>query len=248
MSRLRIQHLMILVVYVAVTLAWLVPSLRATGPNSGMVLFLSALLTPAVLALLSVLILRPGPYRGWLTAFFLALQLLLAACLFEVPAVLFAVAYWYQAPIGITPRDWGFLLPIQIFAFFPWFYTFRFAKYAIPARCPGCRRLNLVSAPFLNPRRKDQLYFRCGVCDNESLVNMSQYAQGCPSCGNRTLIHKDYSFHWCLNCRTRWKRLPRRTWEDASAPVDDGFYWLHTRAASLGLFLARVAQEFRWRR
>ncbi len=169
MPQLKIRHLMILVVYVAVVLAWLIPGLRALGRWDGaLVLLFSVLLVPTVLAVLSVV---------------------------------------------------------------------------IPSECPSCRRRALVHAAFQDYRLAARRYFRCGICDAETLLKKSQQNQGCPKCGKRTLLPRRYSFHWCLKCRTRRKRLRGGPWVDAPIPQDDHFYWLWTPATWLHPVLARAANQ-----
>jgi hypothetical protein len=91
MARLRIRHIMVLVVYVAVVLAWFLTALNATGPDRGALVFYSVLFVPALLAAVSACILPPGPLRFWLTAFFVTSQFVFGACL--ASAVTFIVLW-----------------------------------------------------------------------------------------------------------------------------------------------------------
>ncbi len=96
MPPLKIRHLMILVVYVAVVLAWVLAALRTTGSTKGISdSLLRVLFIPMVLAGLSALILRPGPHRDWITAFALIGQVIFLFNGFTLPPLL--VVYFLPA-------------------------------------------------------------------------------------------------------------------------------------------------------
>ncbi len=213
------------------------------GPERGVLLFVSVLLAPTLFAVLSVFILLPGPHRDWLTAFFATLQVAFAATLCSAPALWILWLRWNVRPIHLTRPEWLLLAMTIAWAVCLWVPVFRLAKYLTLAQCPCCQQMNLVNAALQHRRLAEGRYFRCGVCDAEALLNVSQYSQGCPRCGKHTLINMEYSFRWCLNCGTRCKRLRRRSWVDATAPQDDHFYWLWTPAAWLRFGRHRIATK-----
>ena len=241
MATMRIRHLMVLVVYVAVALGWMLPSIRWPGPDRGVLIYTSILLAPAMLAALSVFILLPGPHRDWLTCFFCTLQIAFGVLLLSAPGlfVFGTWLYWNQRPRGLERPDLGFLSLFLILGLMNWVTVFRFARYLVLRRCPHCQRTSLVASA-LQSRPRGGRYYRCGVCDHDARISGDQLSRRCPNCGKHTLIVKRYSFHWCLKCPARVKRLPRRPWEDAPTPSDDGFYWLWTPAASLRSVRGRV--------
>jgi hypothetical protein len=90
MPGLRIRHLMIVIVYVAVVLAWVQAALRTTGATNGIRdSLLHVLFMPMMLAGISALILRPGPHRDWITAFALTGQVIFLVNWFTLPTLLF---------------------------------------------------------------------------------------------------------------------------------------------------------------
>ncbi len=251
MRPLKIRHLMILVVYVAVVLAWVLAALRTTGSTNGIRdSLLRVLFIPVVLAGLSALILRPGPHRDWVTAFALTGQFIFLVNWFTLPPLLFL--YFLPAFRNATSniQMWkefvailaicilvGLLLVTALIAE---------AKWLIRRECPRCGRKKLLRALFqIQRRQRTGRYYRCGVCDHHAKISRSQYMKGCPSCGKHTLLLEPYTYYWCLNCHARLKCLRGGRWEDAPTPADDGFYWLWTPAAWLRSRLDRLAQKSR---
>jgi hypothetical protein len=248
MPPLRIRHLMILVVYVAVVLAWLLAALRTTGSTNGISdSVLRALFMPMVLAGLSALILRPGPHRDWITVFALTGQVIFLANWFTLPPLFLL----YVLP-ALRKRSWNsqtwnvLIVTLSLCILVGILLLITEARWLIRRECPRCGRKKLLRAVFQRQRRpRTGRYYRCGVCDHHAKISRSQYTAGCPSCGKHTLLLEPYSFFWCLNCRARVRRLRGGPWEDATTPADDGFYWLWTPAALLRSVLDRMAQKSR---
>jgi ribosomal protein L37AE/L43A len=247
MPALRIRHLMIVVVYVAVVLAWVLAALRTTGSTNGIAdSLLRVLFIPMGLAGLSVLILRPGPHRDWITAFALTGQVVFLVNWFTLPPLLFLFLLPALRKATSNTQMWGeFVAMLAICILVGILLATALiaeARWLIRRECPRCGRKRLLRALFQNLRRpRTGRYYRCGVCDHHAKISRSQYAKGCPSCGKHTLLREAYSFYWCLNCRARLKRLRGGPWEDAPTPADDGFYWLWTPAAWLRSVRDRIA-------
>src|ERR1035438_7851602 len=91
----------------------------------------------------------------------------------------------------------------------------------------------------------DLYHVRCGICDREDYLSVSQARQGCPTCARPTFILKRYKFYWCLKCGSRYKRLGRRDWEDASSLLEDGNYWLFSLGSLLRIEIGRTTKNRR---
>src|SRR5690349_9725571 len=75
--RLRIRHLMVLVVDAALALGLVVAALRTTGPERPLLVACAILVSPLLLACLSPLLLPPGPGRDWITVLWMTLPIAL---------------------------------------------------------------------------------------------------------------------------------------------------------------------------
>lgn len=63
MLRMRLRRLMLIVLYVAVILALMMPAIRTPWPENAAIIFVTAIAVPIAMAVLPALILRPGPHR-----------------------------------------------------------------------------------------------------------------------------------------------------------------------------------------
>jgi hypothetical protein len=242
-TRMRLRHLTILVVYVAVAVAVLVSTLRTTGPERLQEVISTVVFVPIALLGLSALILRPGPHRVWLAAFFLTSSYALLASFLTAPALLVSVLGRRLPKPGEL-----FLLAVLLFCgCLTWIGVVALVRWRlIPSQCPRCGRKTLRNATLhggLGRTFQGGVYVRCGVCDRESFVSRSQYAQGCSSCGRHTLRYRRYTFAWCLSCHARYKRAPRAAWEIAADPSDESFLWLWSFGEWLRSLIDRMAKK-----
>ena len=251
MFSLRIRHLMIVVVYVAVALAWGLAAPRYIGGKDGLgFAAMHLVFTPVVLACLSALLLRPGPYRDRITVGMITVACILVLFYATIPIFLllyFQPALRTKVPelqtvpgvlnlLGLWSLSGACLLTVAI----------AWSRGLIRRDCPRCGCKKLLMAAFQDQRRqRSGHHYRCGVCDHEAEIPGSELGGGCPNCGRRTLIYKRHSFHWCLRCHARVKRFRHGPWEDAASPSDDGFYWLWTPAASLRWIGDRIRRNSR---
>jgi hypothetical protein len=252
MLRMRIRHLMILVLYFAIAMAALVAVLRTPASGRVAAWFGLGFGLPLTFAGLSRILLGPGPHRDWIVAFFLVMTWVLAASLFAAP--LFVLAFLHVA----RPSEWnaGVLFQSAIYALFFGIVAITFAtRRLIPTFCPRCGRRAVVGASGQEQLHRGQfLYFRCWVCDRVSRLEIVEIAvatgrgwsrfrekhlvsplswrvpaenrPACPACGRKALREVPYRFCWCLACGSRYKRARRQVWEDAGTPDDDAFYYL----------------------
>ncbi len=244
---MRIRHLMIAVVYVAVTLILIMAAREAQGPLRFVIAPVFFLAIPFALATLSFLILPPGPRRDWICAL---LWVHAFAGLILLHAVLF-IPYFVQHQLlssrGSDDRIVGFLNVVNsvIFMLVGAWPMVKLLRYLIPSHCPQCERKRLLNAAWFvvagGKKRCD--YFRCVDCDEDLVIKRSQYGRGCPQCGRPQIRRRPYSFYWCLNCRARVKRLPNASWEPVRSPEEDGFYSLWDSGDWLRLLVGRATKS-----
>jgi hypothetical protein len=247
LPRLRIRHLMILIVYVAVTLTVMLAASDKSEPRLFDVIGASIVL-PLVLSSLSVLLLRPGPSRDWVVAFFWTIFQGLLAILFAAPTLL--VIFMYRRLNGPVGPIKGAQLIVPIISFYGLLCLGLAVRqgrlYLIPAQCPRCERKRLLRAVLSGIASNWPLYYvRCGICDRRDRLYVSRIREGCPTCHRPTFILIRYRFYWCLECRSRFKRLRRGDWEDASSPEDDGWFLLWSLSGSLRTLINRIVKKGR---
>ena len=220
MPQLRIQHLMLLVLYVAVALAMSLPAMHARGVGRPLLLSVTIPGVPLTLAGLSWLILRPGPQRDLVQISFLFIA---------------------HASVGLTP--FVFLALSKSDSLF-WFlnlalglaWSFRSLliarKWLTLKPCPHCRKKVLLDAqPGKEPVQHQELtheearkmawlesqrlaYYSCDSCARVGELSAAEARQSCPHCGGinlRRLQRLDHGyqsprflprggFYWCLAC------------------------------------------------
>ncbi len=251
MLRMNIRVLMLLVLYSAVALWLFLPAFRAPARERIFYVCLAMFVVPIVLAGLSWLILRPGPWRDWLAGFFTCSALLVVAVfaveifrsIGDANALVFALC--------------GF--PAVLFA----------RERLVPGQCPACGRKGLLKAtPVLHGRQRPlkavaHLCTSCGgvtfarrggvlrvcplcgktlipensplsahyVCESCGVVTYSsrvRMAQGCLRCGRSRWLDSPvpdrWEYFWCLACGARSKQRVDGRWEAARRPEDDGPY------------------------
>ena len=208
LPRLKIRHLMILIVYTAVSLAAMTAAVNQPEPRLLHVVYASILL-PFVLSGLSLLILRPGPGRDWVVAFFWTIFHGLFAILMTASALL---VLWLRGPVTpIIGMVW-----LGSISFFGCLLllgnAIRLGRlYLIPTQCRRCGRKSLIRAALSHMASNWSLYYvRCGICDRKDHLDVSRIREGCPNCHRPTFILIRYRFYWCLNCHGRFKPFARR--------------------------------------
>ena len=249
---MRIRHLVILVVYVAVALAFVVAVIRAPGPEQVQQAWILGMLIPAILIGSAALLLRPGPHRDWITSFFWSLSMLVLALFCTLPVLIVA---WRGQFLAEIAKRGSMVGPAMFYSLISWGGLLFIARWNLTARpCPGCGRRTLVRAA--NQQEKHRVkawYHRCTACNQvcrvpsddrrgPSIRGAGREAMPrpvCPHCGGETLRRIPYQFFWCLGCRSRYKRARRGAWEEAGQPDDDDFYWLWSLEGSLSRVFRR---------
>jgi hypothetical protein len=254
MLRMKIRHLMILVLYAAVALAVIMPVLRLPTSDRAFLVCTAIFCAASALAGLSWLIHRTGPRRDWLVNFFGW------SAMMSVTTLL-AVAFVYSRNNDPFP---GFLC-----------LSFGFAcislarQKLIPRDCPRCGRKALLKAKAGYPTPKitvtavafacesclavtfrhrwaaDRACLHCGkrvipcnsdlsahcVCESCGAITYARrgrIAQGCSRCGRSRWLDSPvpdrWEYHWCLACEVRVKQRVDGTWEEARSPQDEWPY------------------------
>jgi len=230
MLRIRLRHFLVLVLYVGVVVLLSLAvrdRLDSRHPADALKVLLCS---PFLLGLFSVVVLRPGPHRDWVLAFFYTLtytfMLLLCLCL---PLAYILTGVSMSKPIGGTWRE-PITLALSLFAgvFVLSCAMFVGKSFLVPQRCPRCCRKALLrsAVPLFGRIVPRFWHLRCGTCDCDALLNIHRLLQPCPSCGRETLYVKRYKSYWCLRCHARSKRLRRGDWEYAGLPEEDSYYLL----------------------
>ena len=206
MPRMRLRHLMLVVLYVAVILGLMMPAIRTPWPNRIQLLVPTALGVPIAMALLSALILRPGPHRNWATTFFLVVAQSL--CGFLVLAGMLSGELIPKQLGGPWdgPLIWVILVLVAIAS---WFLVIALTQqFLIPRRCPRCTKTTLLQSGLFvdrtrrSYRKENHLsmlewlvhqdsqqfsFFRCSVCDSEVFLDHCRARLGCPTCSRTAL-------------------------------------------------------------
>ena len=241
LPRPRIRHLMILIVYAAVSLTVMAAAVNQPEPRLLHIIYASILL-PFVLSGLSLLILRPGPNRDWVVSFFWTIFHGLFA-IFMIAATLLVLRL--RGPvIPIIGLLWlGSILFLVCFLLLG--NAIRLGRlHLIPTQCPRCGSKRLLRAALSHMASNWPLYYvRCGICDRKDHLDVSRIREGCPNCHRPTFILIRYRFYWCLNCHRRFKRLRRGDWEVASTPNDDGHFLLWSLGGSLRNLIDRIVEK-----
>ena len=107
---------MLLVVYVAVGLALLLDALRTSGPERPKNVFTVVMFMPGLMAGLSAMILRPGPSRDLVAAFFVTSQFMFVGLFFTTGTL-----GWLMIMVegrSLPGRPSGFWADLATLAFF----------------------------------------------------------------------------------------------------------------------------------
>jgi len=218
---------MVLAVYVAAALAASREGTQAFRRGDYKEVDGLLMLVPLGFVLLSAFVLRPGPHRDWIAAFFVSMSVLpMILVLFAAPLVVLAPD---KLPLGLIMAPFLILCPVYALGIMA-----ILREHLFPERCPQCRWRCLVrSFRQLLTNRGGYAYLQCGACD--ALHFLKVPASECPKCRRHTLMHRPYKFAWCLSCKGRYKRLWRRPWEAVSSADDDCFYWLWDPVGKLGV-------------
>jgi hypothetical protein len=230
-SGLRIRHVIIFVLHVALALATI--HFALVFFLKPMPLFLAGplvlIVLPVIVGCLSLRILRPGPRRDWVAGLFFTLALLVGSLATSAVAGYLLVTFQgfragESSPFFIRLSRILLVLPFGVIYLL---LGVKWARlYLIPVRCPRCERRRLLRA-WMQETRVARPFFnmRCAACGFSGCVRGAQMGQGCPQCGCRALTVLDYVYYWCLGCGSRLKRLGLGQWDDASSEKDDGPYW-----------------------
>lgn len=243
MSPMRIWHLNVLSVYVAVALAFGVALARATDGEAFLLGLFVAELMLLGLAGLMYIVVRPGPHRDWLVMSCVSLTFYLIALMGAAPIPVLAWRGDFSGGPGFGGKQ---MLQVGLLA---GLLCALFLFFAIKAtgtrRCPGCGRPTLLESAARNRGGDGALCrFCCTTCEKEcsaacifhrpkslreALLKDAKTlveTPPCPHCERPTLKRIPYTFYWCLACRSRYKRRRKGEWEYAGQPDDDRFYSL----------------------
>jgi hypothetical protein len=230
MSRIRIRHLMVLVLYVAVALALMIPAIKTYWPKRISMLMGAAALASSAMLPLTALVVRPGPRRDWV---FVLLNLLTWALL-----VTFLI-------VDIESISYSIVV-ILLCGVPSWLLFAQYKEYLIPRKCPRCLRKRVIPSM---AQRSSQLYsvYICRSCDFEGPLARQKGFPICPSCRQDTLVpvKKPFTYSWCLNCGSRWKQVPPGAVQEASGPEDDRSYWLWSFGKWIRTRADRIAKRAR---
>jgi hypothetical protein len=227
MPRMKIRHLMLLVLYSAVALAAILSALKLPVESGTHRVGIALWAASAVLAGLSWCILRPGPRRDWLII------------LFGSSAIVSLLLPQVVESARGGPMNDPFL------AFF--YLQFLFVgivlvnQRLIPRHCPRCGRKALVKATRDARSRKTALRAVAYVCESCRAVTFprrGEVARGCSRCaGKLSPGNSDLSPHYvCESCgvvtyapRGRiaqgCSRCGRSRWSDSPVPDRWEYYW-----------------------
>jgi hypothetical protein len=261
MLRLRIRHLMLLVLYVAVILALTMPAIRTRGPDRVAFILATVLGVPMAMAAFSALILRPGPHRDWLTCFFVTIPMTFLALVLTIGTLMGAMTTKEIAGTWREPVNWVIWSLVDVLL---WVVVIALGRgFLVPKQCPRCRKISLLQAFYLDAERPQNAsygHYRCGVCEYEALLTRSEAHQACPHCGRTTWsclwkakdgsrrswsYHYKYKFYWCLACGARCKQLLPGDRKEATSLEDERYYWLWSFRGWLRARIDRVAKQAR---
>ncbi len=190
---------------------------------------LALIVLPVIAGHLALRILQPGPRRDWVAGLFFTLALLVGSLATSAVMAYLLVTFHGFRP-GASRSFYGRLSRTLLVLPFGVIYFLLGVKWAwlylIPVWCPRCERRRLLRA-WMQETRGPRPFFnmRCAECGFSGSLLGAQMRQGCPQCGRRALTVLDYTYYWCLGCRSRLKRLGLGEWKDASSDQDDGPYW-----------------------
>jgi transcription elongation factor Elf1 len=229
----KIRQLCVLIAYVAVSLAMVRVAVDHLEQQRISDFVWTSIAVPFVLTAVSVLVLRPGPSRDWVTALFWTTgQILFSIMLIRPAIVIMLMNRWPGAPAGQFRVVTIVLTAFLIGGLFLLGNAVRVGRQQLLAmQCPACEKRRLVRAA-LEKMTSSWRYFRCGICDRQEHVRISRKSQVCPNnhicpyCNRLARLVVRYRFYWCVSCHARFKRLRHGDWEDASKPVDDSHFWL----------------------
>jgi predicted RNA-binding Zn-ribbon protein involved in translation (DUF1610 family) len=250
MPQMRIRHLMLLVLYIAIGLALSMPAINAGGLLRTVFVNLTLIGVPLVWAGLSWLILRPGPHRDWI----------IYACLVVSLAALFlfqSIAFVNSVSLGVMRGrfGWGWVVPILVTFSFGFQIIWTVKRLLMPKQCPRCGKRSLQNAepwkvrlrrvettpveaePQARGEAQRLSYYLCESCGLARELSSAEAQQCCPSCGGIAWVRLRRldgfeppresprgDFYWCLACSARCKQLVPGVWEDAVSPEDDRPY------------------------
>ena len=227
MTRMKIRHLMMLVLYASVALTVIRPVLRLPVRDRGFLVCAATLFAASALAELSWLIHRTGPRRDWLVNFFLWSAMMSVAAQFAVAFVNGRISDPF--PVGFVCLLFGFdciLLARQ---------------KLIPRGCPRCGRKALLKATPRIPTPKITVRAVAYICESCRAVTFRgrwEADRACLLCGERVIpCNSDLSAHCvCESCgaityarRGRiaqgCARCGRSRWADSPVPDRWEYYW-----------------------
>lgn len=173
--RLRIAHVMIVVVYCACLfagLAWAFKwrELRPATFKSVM-LALVVLAQPHIARVLILYLGRPGPLRTWFAVQCRTLSDLIVACCLTLAAIW----HYWSGVAAVLPYTFLFLLALP--AVFFWCKFFRMVVITRPRRCPNCAKFCLI--PLVELRQfADSFVVHSAQCASCGFVNVRHSRKG----------------------------------------------------------------------
>ncbi len=232
---MRVRHLMIAIVHVAIALAIYMTAARNLN-SVGNLRFISAfLVVPPTLIVVSLFTVNAGPHRELLltlfSSSFWAFAVLVMITMIAVTLLIPGTAN-HLSPIVRTILSIVIIIPPLIFCgagLLVYFWVV--ADILFPERCPRCGQKKLVSTSniwiILRPTKScTPTYYKCMDCEFVTFLRKPGLRPKCRSCGGKNLETQRYAFFWCLHCGERVKRRFKTPWEPIVSSDDDVFYSL----------------------